>query len=89
MKIAKGQPTKETDYIRCPRCGFMNHKDRIVSSDMMNIGIVDIYQDVGPTKDGVIVLDNIEWLGSVGEGGYAARKVTINQGCAFCGNVNF
>lgn len=94
-RYQKGKFEDKNKYFRCPVCGFMLDKDRNHPSDRTSKSFTEIVIKEYPydTKKPFLVLDTLTWLGSVKrypeEKSVSIRQVTINQGCPFCGNVNF
>ena len=87
----KGKFEDSRKYFRCRTCGTINRIDRNLESDRMDTTVVDISIENIPydTHSTTIVLDTLNWLGSViGSSStfYTNKQTIVNSGCWFCGS---
>lgn len=92
-KYRKGKYEDHNKYFTCPKCGAILNIERNKPADRMSTTVTDLYLETYPydTHSTVIVLDCLDWIGSVigsSDIFYASRNVKNNTGCWFCGNVN-
>jgi len=88
-KYVKGKLEDKNKYFKCPNCGSINRVDRNKPSDRSNITNSEFSVPLDPNNKTFLVIDVFGWIGGVPSSTYGCRQPVVNNGCWFCGCVNF